>query len=224
MSVLDRMAYHALTSRQAHLAQGSGLARCYRPDVEPFGACANDGAEALRDLAALVDEFGSLVLLQAGKPKIPASVAIAFEREGLQMINEELPPAADTTNVTELNASDADDMLDLANLTKPGPFLRNTYMLGGFIGLRVEGKLIAMAGERFKVDGFTEISGVCTHPDHRGRGLAARLSTLVAHRIVVRGETPMLHVIASNTAAIKLYENLGFRLRCPVTAIHLKRG
>jgi len=224
MAVLDRMIYHALISRQAHLAEGSGMARRYRPDVEPFGASANDSAEALRDLVALVPEVGSLVLLQAGHPKIPTSLTIAFEAEGLQMINEQLPPAASTVGVIELNAADADEMLELADLAKPGPFLRNTYMLGGFVGLRIEGKLIAMAGERFKVPGFTEVSGVCTHPSHRGRGLAARLSTLVTQRIAARGETPMLHVIASNTAAIRLYEGLGFNTRCTVTAVALKRG
>ena len=223
MAVLDRMIYHALISRQAHLAEGSAMARRYRLDVEPFGASADDSGESLHDLAALVPKVGSLVLLQAGQPKIPASVTIAFEAEGLQMINEQLPSAASTAGIIELSAADAADMLELAELTKPGPFLRNTYMLGGFIGLRFEGKLIAMAGERFKVPGFTEVSGVCTHPNHRGKGFAAQLSTIVAHRIAARGETAMLHVFASNTAAIKLYEGLGFSTRRTVTAMALTR-
>ncbi|MEI9963878.1 MAG: GNAT family N-acetyltransferase [Caulobacteraceae bacterium] len=104
-------------------------------------------------------------------------------------------------------------MLALATLTQPGPFFARTHQLGDFIGVKQEGRLVAMAGERMRPTGFTEVSGVCTHPDWRGRGYAAGLMRLVAARILARGETPFLHVYASNTGAIALYEALGFRLR-----------
>ena len=113
-------------------------------------------------------------------------------------------------------SSDAAEMLALATLTKPGPFFENTHRLGGFIGVRIDGRLAAMAGERMKPEGFTEVSGVCTHPDFRGRGLGAALSRVVANRILARGETPFLHAWHDNAAAIGLYERLGFRLRAKV--------
>jgi predicted GNAT family acetyltransferase len=109
-------------------------------------------------------------------------------------------------------------MLALANLTKPGPFFERTHRLGDFIGVKVpDGKggrrLAAMAGERMRLPGFTEVSGICTHPDYRGHGYAGGLSRIVAGRILARGETPFLHAYAHNTAATGLYETLGFSLR-----------
>jgi predicted GNAT family acetyltransferase len=115
-------------------------------------------------------------------------------------------------------------MLALATLTKPGPFLPRTHELGQFWGVKENGRLIAMAGERMKLPGFTEVSGVCTHPDFRGRGLAGVLSRVVATHIMNRGETPFLHAYAANRPAISLYESLGFRLRCNVGVTVLTRA
>jgi predicted GNAT family acetyltransferase len=104
-------------------------------------------------------------------------------------------------------------MFALANLTRPGPFCERTHRLGDFVGVKVDGQLVAMAGERLRLPGFTEVSGVCTHPDHRGHGYAAALMSVVAGRIQGWGETPFLHVYAHNTGAIRLYEALGYRVR-----------
>jgi predicted GNAT family acetyltransferase len=107
-------------------------------------------------------------------------------------------------------------MLALATATQPGPFFARTHELGTFWGVKVDGRLVAMAGERMKPPGYTEVSGVCTDPGHRGKGYAALLSRTVATQIMARGETPMLHAYASNTPAIRLYEQLGFELRTHV--------
>jgi predicted GNAT family acetyltransferase len=104
-------------------------------------------------------------------------------------------------------------MIELTDLTKPGPFGARTHELGDFYGIRIGGKLAAMAGERMKVDGHTEVSAVCTHPDHLGKGYAAALMRAVMRGIRARGETPFLHSRADNTRAIGLYEKLGFRQR-----------
>jgi predicted GNAT family acetyltransferase len=114
-------------------------------------------------------------------------------------------------------------MFDLATLTKPGPYFARTHRLGDFVGVKQDGRLIAMAGERMKPDGFTEVSGVCTHPDARGRGYAGALMRVVVAKILARGETPFLHVYAANTGAIGLYETLGFALRREVTMTVLTR-
>lgn len=112
-------------------------------------------------------------------------------------------------------------MLALATLTKPGPFLPRTHCLGEFWGVREDGRLLAMAGERMKLDGFTEVSGVCSHPDARAQGYAGLLSRHVAARVFARGETPFLHAYASNQGAIRLYERLGFVVRLQVTVTRL---
>ena len=104
-------------------------------------------------------------------------------------------------------------MLALATLTEPGPFRTNTHEFGGFIGVKQDGALIAMAGQRLRPMGHVEVSGVCTHPDHRGRGHAAALMAIVAQRIQARGDIPFLHSYAANAAANALYERLGYRVR-----------
>jgi predicted GNAT family acetyltransferase len=125
--------------------------------------------------------------------------------------------------ILDLDDDDAPEMLALATLTEPGPFLARTHAMGRFRGARLDGRLAAMAGERMRLPGYTEVSGVCTHPDFRGRGLARRLSQIVAAAIQARGETPFLHAWATNTAAIALYESLGFAHRCSVNVAVLKR-
>jgi len=115
-------------------------------------------------------------------------------------------------------------MLALATETRPGPFFARTHQLGDFVGVKAGGRLIAMAGERMKPEGYTEVSGVCTDPGHRGRGYAGALMRVVAHRILARGETPFLHSYAHNTGAIGLYQSLGFALRSEMTMQVLSRA
>jgi predicted GNAT family acetyltransferase len=135
--------------------------------------------------------------------------------DGVQLLAHELGACvtASDRNLERLGDDDFPAMVALATTTKPGPFATRTPSLGTFWDVKDAGMLIAMAGERMRHDGFTEVSGVCVPPAPRGRGLARMLSALVAERIVERGETPYLHAYATNTAAIRLYESLGFRLR-----------
>jgi predicted GNAT family acetyltransferase len=114
-------------------------------------------------------------------------------------------------------------MLALAQLTKPGPFGMRTHEMGNYIGIRREGKIVAMAGERLRVEGYTEISAVCTLPEYLGRGFAAGLIGELVARILERGETPCLHVRGENTRAIELYKRLGFELRAQMYALVVKR-
>jgi predicted GNAT family acetyltransferase len=118
-----------------------------------------------------------------------------------------------------LGAADVPEMLDLVARTEPGPFVARTHELGTYLGVREDGRLIAMAGERMRFPGHTEISAVCTDPDYRGRGLARRLLRAVAAGIEARGEIPMLHAAAPNTSAISLYATLGFAVRAEFTVV-----
>jgi predicted GNAT family acetyltransferase len=214
---LDRPVWGALTSRQAHLARGGDKALRFDPDYGLFAAVADDGADAAAALAALVPASGAIGLVEARARPLPPGFAIT-DAICNQMVADRIVPAAPRFAITPLGDKDADAMLALATLTQPGPFFRKTHTLGDFIGVRCDGQLVAMAGERMKLfdtkmGGFTEVSGVCTHPGHRGKGYAGGLMRIVAERIRARGETPFLHVYADNAGAIALYETLGFRFR-----------
>ena len=212
---LDRPIWSTLTSRQAHLAQGDGRAVRMDADYGLFAAAADRSAASLAALAALVPERGALALVEAEEfPPVPGATNAL--RHVWQMGFEGLtgfaagPPGFEIVPLTD---ADGPEMLALAKLTEPGPFFAKTHLLGDFIGVKVGGKLAAMAGERMRPTGFTEVSGVCVHPDHRGRGYSAVLTRRVTQAILARGEQPFLHVYAHNAPAIAVYEKLGFRLR-----------
>lgn len=222
---LDRPVWSALTGRLAALAirrdVEGGAALRLDPDVGVF-LCAVDGwagsRQALADLARRYPGAG--LVEPQGEPisDLLPDVPIVSRAPCVQMTAAALTPGGqEIPDVLTLGEADADEMLALATLTKPGPFRRGTLRLGGFVGVRREGRLIAMAGERMKVDGFTELSGVCTHPEFRGQGLAGALSRLVVSRILARGEQAFLHAYAEHRATVDFYESLGFRVRARMT-------
>jgi predicted GNAT family acetyltransferase len=146
----------------------------------------------------------------------PADWERVFELPALQMVVENVV-AAPASNAVELGPTDVPEMRELVEITEPGPFAARAAELGRFVGIREKGQLVAMSGERFRCDGFTEVSAVCTHPDHRGRGLGAAVVANTVASIAARGDTACLHVAQWNTPAIRLYESLGFTTRRPVT-------
>ncbi|HEY4274540.1 MAG TPA: GNAT family N-acetyltransferase [Rhizomicrobium sp.] len=217
--ILDRPVWNALTTRQASLALGrSDTALRYPLDIEPFGGTPDNTPEQLMALGALTPIDAGVALVELYKISPPPGLIAMIEEPVHQMTAKRIAPPESDNGVIELNDADAAEMRALAELTQPGPFHARTHELGGFVGIRENGRLIAMTGERMRVPGFTEISAVCTHPDARGRGLAAKLMQIVAHRIVARGEELFLHVYPHNTGAIAVYERLGFVHR---TTVHL---
>lgn len=211
-AVLDNPAWHSLSGPHARFADAHGLARRYQPDVSVFHALP-DGADeqAWADLATLVGPGADLAI---SGPSIepPAGWEVLANGEGVQMIDVRVDAQPDPEAVV-LGADDADEMADLVARTQPGPWRARTYELGTYLGIRHEGRLVAMAGERLHPPGWTEISAVCTDADFRGQGLAGRLVRAVAHNIRGRGDNVLLHASAANTNAIRLYEALGFELR-----------
>lgn len=216
---LDQPIWSALAGRQAVFALADGGARRYAPEVGVFAAVADERPEHLAALAALVRAHGEVALLQAGAPPPAPGLGVASQADAVQMAFAGPAPAAPAIDrpIEPLTEADAPAMLALATLTRPGPFYTRTHQLGGFVGIKDGGRLVAMAGERMKPDGFTELSGVCAHPDCRGRGYGAALSLAVMDAILARGETPFLHAYAGNTAAISLYQSLGFTIRRRIT-------
>ncbi|MGY1503322.1 GNAT family N-acetyltransferase [Streptomyces sp. QTS52] len=209
--ILDNAAWAALTGPHAHLAERVGRAARYPIDVSPFAAL-EDPADprAWDDLAALVGP-GNVIPVTAVQA-VPDGWEVEQIGDGVQLVDTALY-AEPAPEAVRLGPADVPEMLDLVALTQPGPFLPRTVELGTYLGIRDHGRLIALAGERLHPPGWTEISAVCTHPDHRGRGLATRLVRAVAAGIRERGETPFLHAAAANTNAIRLYESIGFTLR-----------
>lgn len=208
--ILDRPILNALRTRHAGLAEGGHLALRYRTDVSPFATVVEDSGEALNSLASLIPPNGMVIVVQREKQEPPPGMVVAHVSQAVQMIAASVAAPVDGLSFTALGDDDAAEMLGLANLTKPGPYVSRTHDFGGYIGIRVDGRLAAMAGHRLKVPGFTEVSAVCTHPDFRGKGYASLLMRVVAARITADGDTPFLHTYTTNTEAIRLYERLGF--------------
>jgi predicted GNAT family acetyltransferase len=213
MNPLDKPIWSALKTCQSEFARGGPSAMAFRADVEPFAAAASDDERDLEAVSELLIPGDVLMLAQAkASPPLPGLV-LKQEALGVQMVAARAIEAPRPDEAIPLGDADAAEMLALAELTKPGPFRTATHKLGQFWGVRREGRLVAMAGERLKLPGLTEVSGVCTHPDWRGHGFAARLSAFAARLVQDRGETPFLHAYADNAAAIGLYEKLGFAIR-----------
>ena len=162
--------------------------------------------------SGLVGHEGMSFLFRDRVPPPPAGWREAFRIPTLQLVAGDLAPASELS-VGRLAEADADEMLALTRLTEPGPFLRRTWELGTYVGVREQGRLVAMAGERFRLPGWTEVSAVCTHPDARRRGLGAALSLWVARHIRERGDEAFLHVVETNENALRLYEAIGFKVR-----------
>jgi ribosomal protein S18 acetylase RimI-like enzyme len=211
--VLENPAWAALTGPQACYAEASGDAARYPSDISPFCAVADlADPRGWRDLRELTDR----ALLTGPEITAPPGWEPVLAVGGVQMVGHGMTGVEDPEAVV-LTENDVPEILELVERAKPGPFRKRTIELGRYLGLRDGGgRLIAMAGERFHVPGWTEVSAVCTDPDFRGRGLAARLILAVAAGILGRGELPFLHAADDNAGAIKLYERLGFEHAQPV--------
>jgi predicted GNAT family acetyltransferase len=220
---LDHPIWSALTTRQQALAEGAGLARRYPFAIAPFAATADTSPQSLAALSTLMQRSEFAVLFTPDPVVPPAEFRIALAETGEQMIGAPVDSSIRGVEVVRLGADDAAAMVELADLTKPGPFTLRTHELGTFLGIRIDGQLVAMVGERMKPANYTEITAVCVHPDHRGRGNAQALLAAISRQIVARGEIPFLHVFSHNEAAIALYRRQGMEIRRRLHVTVLRR-
>lgn len=210
-AALDTPILTALKTSHRDLALNARFVSRYPAEIAPFAAFADETPQAhdeLRDFAKL----GPVALLypDAGAPAPVAGLDIKIDAKVVQMIATGPAEAPPGFSPETLGVADVPAMLELTALTKPGPFASRTHELGRYIGIRVDGRLAAMAGERMRPQGFTEISAVCVHPDFQGRGYAKALLKSLMVSIAARGERPFLHLYADNPGARALYERLGF--------------
>lgn len=207
---LDRAVWNALSTRQAPLSIREGGVMRFDPAYALFAAAGPDARAD--DWVALARETGRVALFEAD-PVVPPGLVEIDRIDCLQMTATAMSASGREVAFEALTDADGPEMLVLAALTQPGPFFSKTHLLGPFIGIRHEGALVAMAGERLSLEGFSEVSGVCTHPDHRGHGYAGALMRAVGQRILDRGDTVFLHARIGHTDTIAFYETLGFKPR-----------
>lgn len=213
MHSLDHPVWNALTSTQSALALGGALARRYPPDIAPFADMADMSPQSFAALGALMAPSDVVALFTPNPVIVPPEFKTLLAKTGEQMVGMPADTSGAAADIVSLGTDDVRDMMELTKLTNPGPFAVRTHELGTFLGVKVDGRLVAMAGERMKPADYTEITAVCVHPDHRGRGYAQALLGAVARQIAARGEIPFLHVFSDNGSAVALYRRQGMEIR-----------
>jgi ribosomal protein S18 acetylase RimI-like enzyme len=224
LHALDNPVWSCLTTRHAHLALGNALARRYPVDISPIAGLPGVGAANIAALEALVAVGDTMTAAGPYVPSLPSNWEVLHLSRVTQMIRTERAPLPEgDVDASPLGLADVPEILALVELTQPGPFRPRTIELGRFLGIRENGKLVAMAGERMWIGGCREVSGVCTHPGVQGRGYAKALMARVINRMLRRGETPFLHVESPNARAISVYRALGFVTRAEFPLLYAKR-
>lgn len=209
--LLDNPIWHSLRTCLAPFSKGGEMARRFQKEIGPLSGLQEQNSESYAELGALLEANDYGVLFLEDEPRPPAGWRLLMHASGDQMIcRGAAAESRSDFNIEPLSTDDVPEMLALTQLTDPGPFRERTIELGAFFGIRENGRLAAMTGQRLALPGFIEVSGVCTHPDFRGRGYAQALVAHVTAAIRHRGETPILHVYSKNDSAIRVYERLGY--------------
>jgi GNAT superfamily N-acetyltransferase len=222
--VLDNPIWHALSSANAHFAEGDGLAKRYQTDIGPLSGMKDTSPKAYQSLAQLLGPDDISVLFLTELPTPPDSLRLIQCFPMYQMICLEPPALPQTDSIKPLTSEDVPEMRKLAEATEPGPFRQRTIELGGYKGICVDGRLASMTGQRCGLNDFTEVSAVCTWPEFRGRGYANALVSTVANCVFDQNKTPFLGVREDNTGAIRVYEKVGFKIRRSLHVTVLKRA
>lgn len=221
MEKLDNPVWHSLSEVHKNIAIAYSHAKFYEPDHCPFGAF--DGDE---NISSDIDEYAKLIdncFIVGKKPLFSQKMILQNELECLQMVIEEKIDLEPDEPIIRLNKEFDQPLYDLINLVQPGYFKKNTVRMGDYCGIFQGDKLVAASGERMKMQDFTEVSAVVTHPLYRGRGYAGQLVAHSVNKIFDQNKTPYLHVARTNTGAIILYEKLGFRTRRKISFWNLSR-
>lgn len=220
---LNNPVYAALSTTDASFNIGNEAVKFFHQEVSPFAGFDEEnknGFEQLYDLFPL----GRKILYAIPSPiSAPKGWEVQHEIEGRQFVYEGGAVSGNFPDIVPLGETHVEEMIALTRLTKPGPFDKRTIEFGQYHGIFENGKLAAMTGQRLHINNYTEISAVCTHPDHLGKGYATSLLQHQLQIILNNGETPFLHVRADNDRAIAVYERLGFKVSRPMFFYFMKR-
>jgi len=219
---LSNPVWNGLSGPHAHLGLAVGKVRRYRSDIAMFVAVEDTRDPDMPGLLDLLGD-GNSGFVTEGPVSLPPGVEIVRIADVQQMIVDDWSPVPVVLEMVPLGEADEPAMLDLTEMTKPGPFFRKTRLMGTYRGLFEDGRLAAMSGERMRTSAYTEISAVCTHPDYRGRGYAKQFVSQGGNEIMADGKTPFLHTFADNAVAIATYEKLGFRRSRMMTFTVIRR-
>lgn len=221
---MDNPIYNALNSAHGIYAKGTANVKYYQEDIAVFAGLKANSPADFEELHALATDASTFVVFSPVALAIPTSWKLLTHIDMFQFVydSKDVPAGVDS-DFTNLDQTHVTEMMALVELTQPGPFRERTIELSNYTGVINEGKLVAMAGHRFNPTPYIEISAVCTHPDHLGKGYAYMLIREQIKRILAKGETPFLHVRNDNVGAIKLYEKLGFHIRSEMIAYVIKK-
>lgn len=214
VALLDNPIWNSLLTDHSALATGGRLARRYNSEVGPLSGLERQTPEAYANLARIVPAEDFAVLFLDAPLELPEDWKLLRSGDIVQMVSTRMPEEIEVdAPIGPLEERDWEEMIALATLAEPGPFRARTAELGGFMGIRVDGRLAAMTGTRMRPEGFVEVSAVCTHPDYRGRGYAKALVAAVTRAIYAEGSVPFLATFADNISALRVYEQVGYTTR-----------
>lgn len=208
---LDNPVWHSLSESHQNFAVARNHVKFYHPDYCPFG-----GFEKADGISKYIDEYSGLVdnfFIVGEKPELPGQLKFKKELVCLQMVIHDRIDIEVKETIAALTIEHTDALYHLVNLVQPGYFKKKTVLLGDYFGIFKNGDLIAVAGERMKMNDFVEVSAIITHPGHTGQGYARQVVAHTVNNILNKNKTPYLHVVEDNTGAIKLYEKSGFKIR-----------
>jgi predicted GNAT family acetyltransferase len=220
-NILDSIIWQALSTNQSHMSVGDDFAKRFHPEISLLAAIREPTVECLTHLRSLLSEEDNVRLLTI--EKIPDQLGFFDSISHYQVYQMIRPFSNETTcigdvedvgvDIQPLTEEDTTEMMALTNVTQPGPFSIRTREMGTFLGIKINGTLAAMAGERLHASSWREVSGVCTDPSHRGKGYAKILIKKILDLHSSRKQNSFLHVLVDNSAGVKLYESLGFEKR-----------
>lgn len=214
---LDNPVWFSLSHHEARFNAGNQQVKFFQEDVAPFVSAENWNAEDRKAMLQILPADRRFYVLIPGQVEMPEGFDLIYTTPIIQMVCHRFQPCLlKQQEVCPLTNADIASMIDLTSRMRPGPFLQRTIEFGRYTGIKHDKVLAAMAGERMHLDGFTEVSAVCTDPEYLGKGYASHLMSLACQAIIERGEIPFLHVRTDNERAIKAYERLGFEKRTDV--------